>query len=127
MFSHFLFKSFPGFIHCHTYIILILSSSTGGVGAPRQEDFIKRFGNPTILGLACFLLCLSPLSCYNMSFRGTNGATTPVLLVGTLVSSFSLLTYRYYYLILTLILPHRFDCVALVVHRWYRHVGRCAP
>lgn len=55
----------------------------GGQGASRQGDLIKRFGNPTVLGLASFLICLSPLSCYLLSFRGTNPTTTPIILTGT--------------------------------------------
>jgi len=51
----------------------------GGVGAPRQEDFTKRFGNPTPLGLAAFCICLSPMTCYLMGFMGASGASMAVV------------------------------------------------
>ncbi|KAJ9109102.1 hypothetical protein QFC21_000430 [Naganishia friedmannii] len=64
----------------------------GGVGAPRQEDFTKRFGNPTVLGLAVFLVTLTPLSCYFMGFMGSTSASA-LTLMGTLYFSAGLGLY----------------------------------
>ncbi|KAK4055023.1 hypothetical protein OIO90_003364 [Microbotryomycetes sp. JL221] len=46
---------------------------TGGVGASKG-DAAKRFGNPTPLGLASFLLCLTPFACNLMGFAGTTSS-----------------------------------------------------
>ncbi|GAA5975629.1 hypothetical protein JCM10908_005224 [Rhodotorula pacifica] len=40
-------------------------------GAKAKGDLSKRFGNPTPLGLACFLLCMTPFNCYLMGWTGT--------------------------------------------------------
>ncbi|KAI5450818.1 hypothetical protein NCC49_002824 [Naganishia albida] len=64
----------------------------GGIGAPRQEDFTKRFGNPTVLGLAVFLVTLTPLSCYFMGFMGST-TDSALTLMGTLYFSAGLGLY----------------------------------
>ncbi|KAJ9110204.1 hypothetical protein QFC20_003056 [Naganishia adeliensis] len=64
----------------------------GGMGAPRQEDFTKRFGNPTVLGLAVFLVTLTPLSCYFMGFMGST-TDSALTLMGTLYFSAGLGLY----------------------------------
>ncbi|KAK4051492.1 hypothetical protein OIO90_004706 [Microbotryomycetes sp. JL221] len=50
---------------------------TGGVGG--KGDLAKRLGNPTPLGIASFLLCLTPFACDLMGWGGTTsnaGAVT---------------------------------------------------
>ncbi|GHJ85502.1 hypothetical protein NliqN6_1904 [Naganishia liquefaciens] len=64
----------------------------GGVGASRQEDLTKRFGNPTVLGLAVFLVTLTPLSCYFMGFMGST-TDSALTLMGTLYLSAGLGLY----------------------------------
>lgn len=59
----------------------------GGFGASRQEDLTKRFANPTVLGLAVFVLSLTPASGYFMGWMGTD--TTSLI---ALSPSFLLLT-----------------------------------
>jgi len=50
----------------------------GGVAA--KGDAAKRYGNPTLLGVASFLLCLTPFSCELMGWHAstTNGAVVTV-------------------------------------------------
>ncbi|ORY72921.1 GPR1/FUN34/yaaH family-domain-containing protein [Leucosporidium creatinivorum] len=49
-------------------------------GQKSKGDAAKRFGNPTPLGIASFLLCLTPFSCELMGWAGTttNAAATTV-------------------------------------------------
>lgn len=48
-------------------------------GQQAKGDLAKRLGNPTPLGLASFLLCLTPFSCYLMGWIGTTNAAAPTL------------------------------------------------
>jgi len=48
-------------------------------GRKSKGDLSKRFANPTPLGLASFLLCLTPFSCYLMGWAGTTTAAAPTL------------------------------------------------
>lgn len=48
-------------------------------GAKAKGDLAKRFGNPTPLGIASFLLSLTPFSCYLMGWTGTSTAAAPTL------------------------------------------------
>ncbi|GAA5921689.1 hypothetical protein JCM1841_007090 [Sporobolomyces salmonicolor] len=48
-------------------------------GQKAKGDLSKRFANPTPLGLASFLLCLTPFSCYLMGWAGTTTAAAPTL------------------------------------------------
>ncbi|BGP27573.1 hypothetical protein JCM10295v2_006545 [Rhodotorula toruloides] len=48
-------------------------------GQKAKGDLAKRFANPTPLGLASFLLCLTPFSCYLMGWIGTTTAAAPTL------------------------------------------------
>lgn len=51
---------------------------TGGTGG--KGDLAKRFGNPTPLGVASFLICLTPFSCELMGWGGTTtAAATPAI------------------------------------------------
>ncbi|BGP55579.1 hypothetical protein JCM8202_004647 [Rhodotorula sphaerocarpa] len=52
----------------------------GGVKA--KGDLAKRFGNPTSLGLASFVLSLTPFSCYLMGWSGTSTAAAATLVGG---------------------------------------------
>ncbi|KAM0786195.1 hypothetical protein ACM66B_007000 [Microbotryomycetes sp. NB124-2] len=49
---------------------------TGGQGG--KGDLAKRLGNPTPLGVASFLLCLTPFSCMLMGWGGTTSAAGTV-------------------------------------------------
>jgi len=53
----------------------------GGVGG--KGDLSKRFGNPTPLGIAGFLMSLTPVSIYLMNF-GSTTATSAISIVGSL-------------------------------------------
>ncbi|GAA5858630.1 hypothetical protein JCM8547_001398 [Rhodosporidiobolus lusitaniae] len=48
-------------------------------GAPAKGDLTKRFGNPTPIGIASFLLCLTPFSCYLMGWMGTTTGAAATL------------------------------------------------
>ncbi|BGP43328.1 hypothetical protein JCM10450v2_007479 [Rhodotorula kratochvilovae] len=48
-------------------------------GAKAKGDLSKRFGNPTPLGIASFLLSLTPFSCYLMGWVGTSTAAGATL------------------------------------------------
>ncbi|GAA6005213.1 acetate uptake transporter family protein [Rhodotorula paludigena] len=48
-------------------------------GTKAKGDLAKRFGNPTPLGIASFLLCLTPFSCYLMGWVGTSTAAAATL------------------------------------------------
>ncbi|GAA5838991.1 hypothetical protein JCM11251_007847 [Rhodosporidiobolus azoricus] len=48
-------------------------------GAKAKGDLTKRFANPTSLGIASFLLCLTPFSCYLMGWMGTTTAAGATL------------------------------------------------
>ncbi|GAA5907718.1 hypothetical protein JCM6882_008955 [Rhodosporidiobolus microsporus] len=48
-------------------------------GAQAKGDLTKRFGNPTGLGIASFLLCLTPFSVYLMGWMGTSTAAAATL------------------------------------------------
>ncbi|KAH8925521.1 hypothetical protein BT69DRAFT_1348695 [Atractiella rhizophila] len=48
--------------------------------APSRGDLAKRFGNPTVLGLAAFLTCLTPTSLDLMLFRGATSASQATLI-----------------------------------------------
>ncbi|GAA5888774.1 hypothetical protein JCM16303_005305 [Sporobolomyces ruberrimus] len=48
-------------------------------GRKSKGDLSKRFANPTPLGIASFLLCLTPFSCYLMGWAGTTTAAAPTL------------------------------------------------
>ncbi|GAA5923280.1 hypothetical protein JCM3775_007491 [Rhodotorula graminis] len=48
-------------------------------GAKAKGDLAKRFANPTPLGVASFLLCLTPFSCYLMGWVGTTTGAAPAL------------------------------------------------
>ncbi|BGP19957.1 hypothetical protein JCM10213_006734 [Rhodosporidiobolus nylandii] len=52
-------------------------------GAKAKGDLSKRFGNPTPIGIASFLLCLTPFSCYLMGWVDTT-TTAAATLVGAL-------------------------------------------
>lgn len=52
-------------------------------GRKSKGDLAKRFANPTPLGIASFLLALTPFSCYLMGWAGTTSAAA-----ATLVGSF---------------------------------------
>jgi len=45
-------------------------------GAKSKGDAAARFGNPTPLGIAGFLLCLTPISVYLMGFGATTAGST---------------------------------------------------
>jgi len=47
-----------------------------GGRAPSRGDYAKRFGNPTPLGLAGFLMCLTPVTADLMQWRGATSAST---------------------------------------------------
>ncbi|GAA5961550.1 hypothetical protein JCM8115_006715 [Rhodotorula mucilaginosa] len=51
-------------------------------GAKAKGDLAKRFGNPTPLGIASFLLSLTPFSCYLMGWTGTSTAAAVTLTGG---------------------------------------------
>ncbi|GAA5838226.1 hypothetical protein JCM3766R1_001866 [Sporobolomyces carnicolor] len=48
-------------------------------GRKSKGDLQKRFANPTPLGIASFLLCLTPFSCYLMGWANTTSAAAPTL------------------------------------------------
>ncbi|GAA6062800.1 hypothetical protein JCM10212_006161 [Sporobolomyces blumeae] len=48
-------------------------------GRKSKGDLPKRFANPTPLGIASFLLCLTPFSCYLMGWAGTTTTAAPTL------------------------------------------------
>ncbi|GAA5931045.1 acetate uptake transporter family protein [Sporobolomyces koalae] len=48
-------------------------------GRKSKGDLSKRFANPTPLGLASFLLCLTPFSCYLMGWARTTAGSAPTL------------------------------------------------
>lgn len=49
-------------------------------GTAAKGDAAKRYGNPTPLGVASFLLCLTPFSAFLMGWAGTStGAAVPLI------------------------------------------------
>ncbi|GAA6008425.1 hypothetical protein JCM11491_004471 [Sporobolomyces phaffii] len=48
-------------------------------GRKSKGDLSKRFANPTPLGIASFLLCLTPFSAYLMGWAGTTAGAAPTL------------------------------------------------
>ncbi|GAA6011520.1 hypothetical protein JCM10207_002647 [Rhodosporidiobolus poonsookiae] len=48
-------------------------------GAKAKGDLSKRLGNPTPIGIASFLLCLTPFSCYLMGWMGTTTGAAATL------------------------------------------------
>ncbi|GAA5989817.1 hypothetical protein JCM10908_002332 [Rhodotorula pacifica] len=48
-------------------------------GTKAKGDLAKRFGNPTPLGIASFLLCLTPFSCFLMGWTGVSTAAAATL------------------------------------------------
>lgn len=53
-------------------------------GRKSKGDLAKRFANPTPLGIASFLLCLTPFSCYLMGWANTTTLAAPTL-VGAMI------------------------------------------
>ena len=51
-----------------------------GAKSRAQAQNIKTFGNPTPLGIVCFLLTYTPTMCILMGFRGTTSASLLSLL-----------------------------------------------
>lgn len=58
----------------------------------RALTYLPNSGNPTVLGLAVFLVTLTPLSCYFMGFMGTT-TDSALTLMGTLYFSAGLGLY----------------------------------
>ncbi|POY72914.1 hypothetical protein BMF94_4075 [Rhodotorula taiwanensis] len=48
-------------------------------GAKAKGDLAKRFGNPTPLGIASFLLAFTPFACLLMGWSGTSTAAAPTI------------------------------------------------